>query len=207
MASALSVTATSAVVDRPVVAAPVPATVRTPATTPGALGRPDTLTMSVDKGNIKAQLAPIFAMIDQAGYPEITQRLRHAHFILTDGKSFGVEYYAAAMGLGIVAFSRDAFKTLTPKELASVLIHEGTHLGQGAGLKLFSGLKSHGGRELKDNLAEKEAYLKQWEAMGPLGLKNGEIYWTCLEGLHDMGIYPDVAPQPALPVHLAKYTP
>lgn len=137
---------------------------------------------------LRARLEPVFQMMAAAGFSKEANRVRRARLVLTDGKAFGVEYYAAAYPFNLVCFNRTLFKDLTTKELASILIHESTHLDQGLLLKGYSNLRSWGGRHLKADLAEKEAYLKQQRANAALGLTSGEIVWTTNEALKAMGL-------------------
>lgn len=155
---------------------------------PAALDR---LTLSSAPLTLQQKLAPIIHEIDRAGYPEVAAKLRQARFKVTDGKAMGIEYYAAAYPLtGTVALHPQLFETLEPKEIASVLLHEGIHLRQGLFKKTVGNVTSLGGRFLKYNHAEKEAYLAQWQAMPKLGIKGGEIYYTAQYALEEMGVLP-----------------
>jgi Zn-dependent protease with chaperone function len=172
-------------VDRPTVPTPTPA----PAAKPqGPLGADRLETSSLTDGNLKARLEPVLQLMTAAGFAKEAARVRRAHIKLTEGKAFGVEYYAAAYPFNVICLNRHTFQNLSPKELASVLIHEGTHLDQSLVVKGYSNIRSLGGRQLAHDVAEKEAYLKQQRANERLGLTSGEIYWTTNEALKEMGV-------------------
>lgn len=154
----------------------------------------DRVTLAGPLPNLAQKLAPIIDQVAQAGYPEVAARLRKARFQVTDGKAFGMEYYAAAYPLtGTVALHPRLFETLEPKEIASILLHEGIHLKQGMLKKALGNVTSVGGRFLKYNSAEKEAYLAQWQAMTKLGITSGEIYYATRYALEEMGVLPPEA--------------
>jgi hypothetical protein len=167
---------------KPLVPPPVTAASKSP------LGMDTVQAPTLSEANLRTRLEPVLTLMAAAGFSKEANRVRRAHIKLTEGKAFGVEYYAAAYPFNVVCLNRHTFKNLTNKELASVLIHESTHLDQSLLLKGYSNVRSLGGRNLKNDLAEKEAYLKQQRANERLGLTSGEIFWTTNEALKDMGI-------------------
>ena len=159
---------------------------------------PDKLVQRVvEDRQVKASLKPVFALMVQAGFAKEAARVERAHFVLTGGKSGKVDYYAAAMPMNIVSFNRETFKELSPKEIASVLVHEGTHLDQSLLLKAYGGIGADKGLKPEKDIAERQAYLRQAVANRRLGVTTGEIYWATAEVLHAMGDDPDGNPLPA----------
>ena len=145
---------------------------------------------------VKARLEPAFTLMAQAGFAAEATRVRRAHFVLTGGKSGKVDYDAAAMPMNLVFFNRDTFKELSTPEIASVLVHEGTHLEQSMLLKAYGGIGAEKGLKPENDISERQAYHKQAIANRRLGVTHGEIYSATAEVLHAMGEDPNGNPLP-----------